>query len=125
MLHAMCKAKIHRATVTEAKLDYEGSVTIDRTLLAAVGILPYEIVQITNLANGVLWRTYVMPGTAGSGIFCLNGPPARHFHPGDLAIVVAPAYVDDRELASWVQRTAFVDASNRLERVEEHRPTDP
>jgi aspartate 1-decarboxylase len=120
VLREMCKAKIHRATVTEAKLDYEGSVTIDRALLDAVGILPFEIVQITNLSNGTLWRTYVMPGEAGSGIFCLNGPPARHFHPGDQAIVVAHAYVDQAELDGWVQRTAFVDAANRLVRVEEH-----
>ena len=120
MLHAMCKAKIHRVTVTEAQLDYEGSVTIDRTLMEAVGILPYEIVQITNLANGTLWRTYVIPGDAGTGIFCLNGPPARHFHPGDLAIVVSHGYCDDAEVPAWVQRTAFVDEHNHLQRVETH-----
>ncbi len=120
MLHAMCKAKIHRVTVTEAQLDYEGSVTIDRTLMDAVGILPYEIVQITNLANGTLWRTYAMPGDPGTGIFCLNGPPARHFHPGDLAIVVSHGYCDDAEVDTWVQRTVFVDEHNRLKRVEAH-----
>ncbi len=119
VVHSMCKAKLHRVTVTEARLDYEGSVTIDRALIEAVGILPYEIVQITNLANGVLWRTYVMAGDRGSGIFCLNGPPARHFHPGDLAIVVSHAYCDDRDLASWIHRTAFVDEGNHLLRVEE------
>lgn len=117
----MCKAKIHRATVTEADLDYEGSVTIDRALLEAVGILPYEIVQITNLATGTLWRTYVIAGTAGSGIFCLNGPPARHFHPGDCVIVVSHGYCDEREINDWIQRTAFVDAHNALLRVVEHR----
>lgn len=120
MLHAMCKAKIHRATVTEARLDYEGSVTIDRALIDAVGILPFEIVQITNLANGTLWRTYVMPGDTGSGIFCLNGPPARHFHPGDLAIVVSHGYFDDRDLGAAVHRSAFVDERNKLLRVVEH-----
>ena len=125
MLHAMCKAKIHRATVTEARLDYEGSVTIDRTLIDAVGILPYEIVQITNLANGTLWRTYVMPGDPGTGIFCLNGPPARHFHPGDLAIVVSHGYCDEDELRGWVLRTAFVDERNRLLRVEAHAIQSP
>lgn len=121
LLHAMCKAKIHRATVTEANLDYEGSITIDRSLIDAVGILPYEIVQITNLANGALWRTYVIPGPAQSGVFCLNGPPARHFHPGDCAVVVSHGYCAEAELGAWVQRTAFVDERNRLERVEEHR----
>jgi len=121
VLRAMCKAKIHRATVTEADLDYEGSVTIDRLLLEATGILPYEIVQITNLANGTLWRTYVISGAAGSGIFCLNGPPARHFHPGDRVIVVSHGYCDERELDAWIQRTAFVDERNGLVRIEEHR----
>jgi len=121
VLHAMCKAKLHRVTVTEAQLDYEGSVTIDEALLEAAGILPFEIVQITSLANGTLWRTYAIAGARGSGIFCLNGPPARHFHPGDLAIVVSHGYCDDRDLPDWVQRTAFVDEHNRLLRVEEHR----
>jgi aspartate 1-decarboxylase len=121
VLHAMCKAKIHRIKVTEARLDYEGSVTIDIAIMDAVGILPFEIVQITNLSNGTLWRTYAIAGDRGSGIFCLNGPPARHFHPGDLAIVVSHAYCDAREIASWVQRTAFVDERNRLMRLEEHR----
>ena len=121
MWRAMCKSKINRATVTAADLNYEGSVTIDRLLLDAVRILPYEIVQITNLANGTLWRTYIIPGTAGSGIFCLNGPPARHFHPGDCAVAISHGYCDERELDGWVQRTAFVDAHNALIRVEEHR----
>lgn len=120
VLRAMCRAKIHRATVTEADLDYEGSVTIDRTLLDAAGILPHEIVQITSLANGVLWRTYTIPGAAGSGVFCLNGPPARHFHPGDRVIVVSHGYCDERELDTWVQRTVFVDARNAVTRIEEH-----
>lgn len=120
----MCRAKIHRATVTEADLDYEGSVTIDRRLLEATGILPLEMVQITNLANGTIWQTYVIPGEAGSGIFCLNGPPARHFHPGDCVIVLARGYCEEGDLAGWVQRTAFVDRNNALLRVEEHRITD-
>ncbi len=122
MWRSMCKAKIHRATVTRAELDYEGSVTIDAALLEAVGILPLEMVQITNLSNGALWRTYVIPGERGSGIFCLNGPPARHFHPGDLTVVVSHGYCDEAEISSWVQRTAFVDDRNRLLRVEQHTP---
>ena len=125
MLRAMCKAKLHRVTVTEADMDYEGSVTIDRALLEAAGIIPLEIVQVTSLANGTLWRTYVIPGPRGSGTFCLNGPPARHFHPGDLAFLVSHGYCDDEGLATWVQRTVFVDARNQLLRVEEHRPNDP
>lgn len=121
MWHAMCKAKIHRITVTGAEKEYEGSVTIDRTLLDAVGILPLEIVQITNMANGALWRTYVISGEPDSGVLCLNGPPARHFQPGDLAIIVSHGYCADADIPAWVQRTAFVDGGNRLLRVEEHK----
>jgi aspartate 1-decarboxylase len=124
MLHVMCKAKLHRLTVTAAELDYEGSVTIDRALLDAVGILPYEMVQITNMANGTLWRTYVMTAARGSGIVCLNGPPARHFHPGDQVIVVSHAYYTPEELEGLRLRVAFVNAGNHLVRVEEHRIAD-
>ena len=125
MLRALCRAKIHRITVTEARLDYEGSVTIDAALLRAAGILPLEIVQITNLSNGTLWRTYAMAGAEGSGIFCLNGPPARLFHPGDLAIVLSHTYCAESEIGALVQRTIFVDEHNRLLRVEEQRPAAP
>lgn len=124
MFHTMCKAKLHRLTVTDAQLDYEGSVTIDRALLDATGILPYEIVQITNTANGTLWRTYVIPAPPGSGQVCLNGPPARHFHPGDQVIVVSHALYSPEELATWQQRVAFVDAGNHLLRVEQHTLTE-
>ncbi len=120
MLHVMCKAKLHRLTVTGAELDYEGSVTIDRALLDAVGILPCEMVQITNSANGTLWRTYVMTAPAGSGTVCLNGPPARHFHPGDQVIIVSHACYAPDELPALRMRVAFVDQANRLLRVEEH-----
>jgi aspartate 1-decarboxylase len=122
---SMCKAKLHRLTVTDAELDYEGSVTIDRALLDAVGILPYEMVQITNLANGALWRTYVLAAEAGSGRVCLNGPPARHFHPGDQVIVVSHGYCRDEDVDAWRQRVAFVDGANRLQRVQENSPLDP
>lgn len=121
MLRALCKAKIHRVSVTEARLDYEGSVTVDANLLKSAGILPFEIVQITNLSNGVLWRTYAIEGEADSGIFCLNGPPARLFHPGDLAIMISHAYCDERELPGWILRTVFVDERNRVTHVEEQR----
>lgn len=122
LLHAMCKAKLHRLTVTGADLDYEGSVTIDRGLLDAVGIRPLEMVQITNLSNGTLWQTYVIAAPAGSGAVVLNGPPARHFHPGDQIIVLALGYCTADELGGWRQRIAFVDGHNRLERVETVAP---
>ncbi len=114
---ALCKAKLHCVNVTEAMLHYEGSVSIDRALLDAVGILPFEIVQVTNLANGTLWRTYTIPAPAGSGVFCLNGPPARHFQVGDQAIVVSTGYCEFDKVANWTLRVAFVDQQNRLLRV--------
>ncbi len=121
MWYEMCRAKLHRLTVTEAALDYDGSITIDEAVLAAAGILPLEIVQVTSLANGTLWRTYVIPGPVHSGTVCLNGPPARHFHPGDRIIVVSHILCAADELAALVQRVVFVDDINRVLRVEEHR----
>lgn len=119
--YEMSRAKLHRLTVTEAALDYEGSITLDEALLEASGILPLEIVQVTSLANGTLWRTYVIPGPSHSGIVCLNGPPARHFHPGDRVIVVSHGLYTAADLAQLVQRVVFVDDANRILRVEEHR----
>ena len=93
MLIRACIAKIHRATVTEADLDYVGSITIDEALLEQSGIRPYQYVNITNVSNGVFWQTYVMPGRRGQGDICLNGPPARHFQKGDKVIILAEGYL--------------------------------
>ncbi len=113
-------AKIHRATVTEADLNYIGSITIDEDLLKASGILPYQMVQITNLSNGALWHTYVIAGTAGHGDICLNGPPARLFTPGDKVIIIAEADLDAKELAEFQPVVLFVDEDNRVTRIERH-----
>src|SRR5580698_6622175 len=83
MLIRACMAKIHRATVTEADLNYVGSITIDEELIEKSGMRPYQYVNITNVANGVFWQTYIIPGPRGNGDICLNGPPAHHFRPGD------------------------------------------
>jgi aspartate 1-decarboxylase len=115
-----CKGKIHGARVTEARLEYEGSVTIDVALMAAAGIAPFEIVQITNLANGTRWKTYAMPGAPGGGTICLNGPPARHFQPGDRVIVLSEALFSDEERAGVRARVVFVDEQNRVREVVEH-----
>ncbi|MBE3589813.1 MAG: aspartate 1-decarboxylase [Firmicutes bacterium] len=117
MLRPMCKGKIHRATVTEADLNYIGSITIDLDLMEAAGILPYEMVQITNLSTGALWRTYVIAGERGSGAICLNGPPARLFHPGDKVIIISYAYFDEDELAELRPKIVFVDEHNRITEV--------
>lgn len=120
MLREMCKAKIHRATVTEANLNYEGSITVDEELLAAAGILPYEKVQVVNLHNGARFETYVIKGPMGSGIICLNGAAARLVLPGDLVIILSYALVDDKELETFKPKIVFVDASNRIVGVKEH-----
>jgi aspartate 1-decarboxylase len=93
-----CIAKIHRATVTEADLDYIGSITIDEALLELCGIQPFQYVNITNVANGVFWQTYVMAGPRGRGDICLNGPPARHFQKGDKIIILAEGYFEPAEM---------------------------
>ena len=98
MLIRACIAKIHRATVTEADLDYVGSITIDQALLDASGIRPFQYVNITSVANGTFWQTYVMPGPRGRGDICLNGPPARHFQKGDKIIVLAEGWFEPAEM---------------------------
>jgi aspartate 1-decarboxylase len=116
----VCSAKIHRATVTEANLNYVGSITIDAALLEATGIRPYQMVQITNCSNGALWRTYVLVGPAGRGDICLNGPPARHFTPGDRVIILAEADIDASETDACVPVVAFVDDHNRVTQIQRH-----
>ncbi|MCL5066208.1 MAG: aspartate 1-decarboxylase [Firmicutes bacterium] len=118
MQYRMMAGKIHRATVTEADLNYIGSITIDQDLLEASGLLPNEMVQITNLANGELWHTYIIPGPRGAGDICLNGPPARKFHPGDLVIIIGFRLYEERELAeSYQPSVVFVDEKNRVTEV--------
>ncbi|HEX7056385.1 MAG TPA: aspartate 1-decarboxylase [Bacilli bacterium] len=118
MQRMMCKGKIHRATVTEADLNYTGSVTIDADLMREANILPYEIVQITNLRNAVRWKTYAIPAAAGSGSICLNGPPALLFKPGDLVIILSMGVYDESEIKKLVPKIVFVDKDNRIIQVE-------
>jgi aspartate 1-decarboxylase len=113
----LLKAKIHRATVTEANLDYEGSIAIDRDLLRAADILPYERVEIYDCTNGARLATYAIEGEAGSGEICVNGAAAHLVKPHDVVIVCSYAQVDDAECAGWKARRIFVDASNRIREV--------
>lgn len=117
----MCMAKIHRATVTEADLNYVGSITVDEVLLEASGIRAFQYVNITNLSNGVFWQTYATPGARGSGEVCLNGPPARHFQPGDKIIVLAEAWIDPKEVKELDPVVVFVDDHNRITEIKKHR----
>ena len=115
MKRTMFKSKIHRATVTHADLSYEGSVTIDETLLRAADILPYERVAIWNATNGSRLETYALPGEANSGVICVNGAAARHAAPGDIVILATFAEgVDEAEAKTWKPTVVRVDRDNRI-----------
>jgi len=109
----MCKSKIHRATVTEANLAYEGSITIDELLLEAADIVPYEMVQIYNVHNGSRFETYAIPGAPGSGSICLNGAAARLGAPGDKIIIVSTSFVQESEVPSFSPKVVFVNEKNK------------
>ena len=108
------RSKLHRATVTQADLDYEGSVTIDRDLLEASDIAPYEAVHVWNVTRGTRLETYAIEGEAGSGVICLNGAAAHLNQPGDLVIIAAFAEVEEHELQGWKPTVVFVDEKNRI-----------
>lgn len=120
MQRMMCKGKIHRATVTEADLDYVGSITIDSILMKNANLYPYEIVQVTNLRNATRWKTYALPAPPGSGKICLNGPPAHLFEPGDQVIILSMGMFDETELDQLSPAVVFVDSSNTITKVEIH-----
>lgn len=111
----MLKSKIHRATVTEANLNYIGSITIDRDLMDAAGILPGERVYIVDNNNGERFDTYAIEGTRGSGVVCLNGAAARKVQVGDIVIILAYAMVDEKDAPDFKPRIVFPDTkTNRL-----------
>ncbi|HEY7729007.1 MAG TPA: aspartate 1-decarboxylase [Candidatus Eisenbacteria bacterium] len=112
------KSKIHRATVTEANLNYEGSVTLDADLMDAADILPHEQVQVLNVNNGERFDTYAIRGPRGSGIVCLNGPAARLAHVGDKVIVLTYAAMEREELLRHVPTVVTVDDRNRIFRLD-------
>jgi aspartate 1-decarboxylase len=109
----MMKSKIHRATVTDANLNYVGSITIDTDLMAAADLLEWEQVAIVDIDNGNRFETYVIPGAAGSGAMCLNGAAARLVHPGDRIIVISYADYDQSELEGFEPSIVHVDRTNR------------
>lgn len=112
MFRFIHKSKIHRATVTEANLQYVGSITIDSKLMDAADILPNEKVQVVNNNNGARLETYVIPGEPGSGVICLNGAAARLVQPGDKVIIISYAMMDDASARTWEPRVVFVDDNN-------------
>lgn len=113
MLRTMCKGKIHRATITDANLNYVGSLTVDVGLLERADILPYEQVQVVNVNNGSRLVTYTIPGPRDSGMMCLNGAAARLGQKGDIVIVIAYGQFQDAEARTLRPRVVLVDAQNR------------
>ncbi len=113
MFRIMMKGKIHRARVTEANVDYEGSITIDSDLMKAADILPYELVHVVDIDNGVRLETYAIEGEPGSGTICVNGAAARLIHEGDLVIIISYCHVADEEARSITPKVVKVNAANR------------
>jgi aspartate 1-decarboxylase len=116
-MRTMLHAKIHRATVTDANVDYEGSVTIDRDLMDAAHILPYEQVHVLDIDNGARLQTYVIEGERGSGVICLNGAAARLIDRGDLVIILSYVQLPIAEAREHKPRLVYVDAANRITRI--------
>lgn len=120
MVIEMLCAKIHRATVTDANLNYIGSITVDETLLKAAGILPYQKVQVVNINTGSRLETYAIAGEADSGVIALNGAAARLAQPQDLVIIMAYAQMKPEEAAEFRPKVVFVDSCNRLKELAGH-----
>ena len=116
----MLKGKIHRATVTQAELDYVGSITIDTDLLNASGIREYEQVQIVNINNGARFSTYTIAGEAGSGVICLNGADARHVQVHDKIIIMCYAQLNEIEVESHKPLVVFVDTNNKISHIKNY-----
>nr|WP_217365668.1 aspartate 1-decarboxylase [Brevibacillus parabrevis] len=117
VFRTMMKAKIHRATVTEANLNYVGSITIDKNILDALDILPNEKVQIVNNNNGARLETYVIEGAPGSGVICLNGAAARLVQEGDIVIIIAYAMMTDEQARTYKPKVAIMDEKNRIKEM--------
>ncbi|WP_144996457.1 aspartate 1-decarboxylase [Polystyrenella longa] len=114
MRRTLLKSKIHRATVTQAELHYEGSVTIDKLLLEAANILDHERVEIYDITNGNRLCTYAIDGEPGSGVICINGAAAHLVNPGDLVIIASYAEYEEDEIADYKPVVVQVDTRNRM-----------
>ncbi|HQM50465.1 MAG TPA: aspartate 1-decarboxylase [Candidatus Hydrogenedentes bacterium] len=122
MLHMM-KSKIHRATITQAELNYAGSITLDPALMEQADILPFEQVQVLNVNTGARFETYAIEGERGSGVVCLNGPAARLGQVGDLVIILTYAWMDAEDAQTHTAKTVHVDAQNTVTTIDHaHEP---
>ncbi len=122
----LLKCKIHCATVTEANLNYMGSITIDEALMEAAGIIPNERVQVVDNNNGARLETYVIPGPKGSGVICLNGAAARLAQPGDIVIIMAYCFMDENEAKEYKPTVVMATKENKvgeIRKVEYHGQT--
>lgn len=122
MYRTMMKGKIHRATVTEANLNYVGSITIDEDILEAVDMLPNEKVQVVNNNNGARLETYIIPGKRGSGIICLNGAAARLVQKGDTVIIISYVLVSEDELKDYSPKVAIMNEKNQIVEMIDEEP---
>jgi len=113
----MLKSKIHRATVTDADLHYEGSISIDEKLMEEAQIVPYEQVAIYDVDNGERFTTYAIKGKRNSGTICLNGAAARKVAKGDLIIIACYALAEDEEAVKWTPKCVFVDSKNKIKKL--------
>lgn len=117
MFRTLMRAKLHRATVTEANLNYVGSITIDEDLMDAIDILENEKVTVVDNNNGARLETYVIPGPRGSGVICLNGAAARLVQPGDIVIIIAYGIMTDEEARTHQPKVALLDEDNKIEQM--------
>ena len=124
MILTMLKGKIHRAIVKQAELNYMGSITIDKTLMEAAGIIENEKVQIVDSNNGARLETYVIPGKRDSGIICLNGAAARLVQPGDEVIIIAYAQMDEKEAKEYKPKVVFVNGDNTIKEITNYEYND-
>lgn len=122
MKRRMFLGKIHRARITHADLDYEGSVTIDRDLLEAAGMIEHEEVHVWNVTRGTRLVTYTLEGPPGSGVICINGAAAHGNEPGDVVILATFGEMDDAEARRWEPKVVFCDDDNRIKEIEAERP---
>ena len=120
MLISMLKAKIHRATVTEANLYYIGSITIDGLILDELGLFENEHVHVVNINNGSRIETYIIRGTEGSGVVCLNGAAARFFHQGDKVIIMSYCQIDNKDAKKHKPKIAVLDDQNTISQLLNH-----
>ncbi|GAA8966498.1 aspartate 1-decarboxylase [Kingella denitrificans] len=124
MFRTLLGGKIHRATVTQADLNYVGSITVDEDLLDAAGILVNEKVQIVNNNNGARLETYTIAGQRGSGVICLNGAAARLVQPGDVVIIMSYVLLSEPEISAHEPKVVLVDEANRIREVIRYEPAN-